>query len=312
MKQIILLLCVLLLSFALYAEDGIVVGFSQVTTASSWYEAETKSLINEATIRGITLLVSDAEYKQEKQIQAIREFIFQKVNAIILNPAVELGWDIVLSEAKDAEIPVFILDRRIIVADESLYVTSFSLDFYGEGQEAAQWLVKKLDYSGIIAQIEGDPTSVAAQERKKGFEDVIAKHPAIKIFISQTGNWTRREAKKILEEWLTAGIVSEIDAVYAHNDNMALGVINALQQTDFKPGEDIIIVSIDGFRAAFEAMLRGELNCTVECSPLFGPLVFDAVEIILAGNSTIPKVIKQRIRVFPQDTAYRELFNRKY
>ncbi len=277
MKQIILLLCVLLLSFALYAEDGIVVGFSQVTTASSWYEAETESLINEAEIRGITLLVSDAEYKQEKQIQAIREFIFQKVNAIILNPAVELGWDIVLSEAKDAEIPVFILDRRIIVADESLYVTSFSLDFYGEGQEAAQWLVKKLDYSGIIAQIEGDPTSVAAQERKKDFEDVIAKHPAIKILISQTGHWPRREAKKILEEWVTAGIVS-----------------------------------IDGFRAAFEAMLRGELNCTVECSPLFGPLVFDAVEIILAGNSTIPKVIKQRIRVFPQDTAYRELFNRKY
>ncbi len=288
----------------------LVVGFSQIGAESAWRTAETESIRSEAQARGVDLKFSDAQQKQENQISALRSFITQKVDAIILAPIVETGWEPVLREAKRAGIPVVLVDRGVDVDDDSLYTTLIASDFVEEGRMAGRWLAERLGGSGRIVELQGTPGSAPAIDRKRGFEEAIAEFPGMTVVRSQSGDFTRAKGKEVMEAFLKAER-EKIDAVYAHNDDMALGAIQAIEEAGLKPGTDVVLVSIDGVRAAFEAMVQGKLNCTVECNPLLGPAAFDAVERALAGE-TLPKWIKVEDRVFDQSVAAEVIDTRKY
>jgi simple sugar transport system substrate-binding protein len=292
--------------------DGqLTVGFSQIGAESAWRTAETESIRSEAKNRGIDLKFSDAQQKQENQITALRSFINQKVDAIILAPVVETGWEPVLREARAAKIPVILVDRGVKVSDESLYTTLIASDFVAEGRMAGEWLANKLGGKGNIVELQGTPGAAPAIDRKKGFEEAIAKHPELKIIKSQSGNFNRAQGKEAMEAFIKSEGGKNINAVYAHNDDMALGAIQAIEEAGLKPGTDIIVVSIDGVKGAFEAMVAGKLNCTVECNPLLGPAAFDAIEKARKGEQ-IPKKTIVEDRLFDQSTAQAELPNRKY
>ena len=292
------------------AAKKLTVGFSQVGAESAWRTAETESIRNEAVKRGVTLKFSDAQQKQENQIKALRAFIAQKVDAIILAPVVEAGWEPVLKEAKRAGIPVILVDRGVSVSDDSLYITLIASDFVAEGRMAAEWLGKKMGGKGNIVELQGTPGAAPAIDRKKGFEEGLAAFPDLKIIKSQSGDFTRAKGKEAMEAFLKAE-GGNIQALYAHNDDMALGAIQAIEQAGLKPGQDILVVSIDAVKAAFEAMIAGKLNATVECNPLLGPQAFDAVEAAKRGE-TPPKWIKVTDRLFEQSQAADAIKERKY
>lgn len=287
------------------------VGFAQIGAESAWRTAETKSIQSEAERRGHELKFADAQQKQENQIRAVRAFVHQRVDAIILAPVVETGWEPVLREARRARIPVILVDRGVKVSDESLYTTLIASDFVEEGRMAGQWLAQHLDGTGRIVELQGTPGAAPAIDRKKGFEEAIAKHPDMKIVVSQSGDFTRAKGKEVMETILKSPDGQDIQAVYAHNDDMALGAIQAIEEAGRKPGKDIIVVSIDGIRDAFRAIIDGKLGATVECNPLLGPAAFDAAEKAIAGEK-LPKWIKVEDRVFDSSNAEQELGSRQY
>jgi simple sugar transport system substrate-binding protein len=184
--------------------NKLVVGFSQIGAESAWRTAETESIRSEAEKRGVQLQFSDAQQKQENQIKALRSFLAQGVDAIILAPVVETGWEPVLKEIKQAKIPVILVDRGIKVSDESLYTTLIASDFVAEGRMAAEWLAKKLNGKGNIVELQGTPGAAPAIDRKKGFEEGIAKFPDLKIIKSQSGEFTRSKGKEVMEAFIKA------------------------------------------------------------------------------------------------------------
>jgi ABC-type sugar transport system substrate-binding protein len=287
------------------------VGFSQVGAESSWRTAETQSIQEEAKKRGVDLKFSDAQQKQENQIAALRSFIAQGVDAIILAPVVETGWEDVLREAKQAKIPVILVDRGVKVGDESLYTTLIASDFVEEGRMAGEWLAKKTGGKANIAELQGTPGAAPAIDRKKGFEEMIKKNAGMKIVKSQSGDFTRAGGKQVTEAFLKSPDGKDISAVYAHNDDMALGAIQAIEEAGRKPGTDVIVVSIDGVKGAFEAMVAGKLNCTVECNPLLGPAAFDAAEKAVKGEQ-LPKKTIVKDQLFDQSNAKDVIATRKY
>jgi len=293
------------------ADKKLVVGFSQIGAESAWRTANTESIMSEAKKRpNFELKFSDAQQKQENQIKAIRSFIAQGVDAIAFAPVVETGWEPVLKEAKKAGIPVVLTDRSIDVKDDSLFVTVISSDFKEEGRMAANWLVKKMGGKGNIVELQGTVGSAPANDRMAGFAEVISKTPGMKIIKTQSGDFNRSKGKEVMEAFLKSS-GNEINAVYAHNDDMAIGAIQAIESYGKKPGKDIILVSIDGVKGAFEAMAAGKLNATVECNPLLGPVLFDTIADVKAGK-TVPKRIVVKDEIFTQDTAKKELPNRLY
>jgi simple sugar transport system substrate-binding protein len=239
----------------------------------------------------------------------VRGFIAQGVDAIILAPVVETGWEPTLREAKQAKIPVVLVDRGVKVEDESLFATLIASDFVAEGKMAGDWLAKKTDGKAQIIELQGTPGAAPAIDRKKGFEEAIKDKPDMKIIASQSGDFRRSGGKEVMEALLK--VHPGVTAVYAHNDDMALGAIQALEESGKKPGTDVIVISIDGVKGAFEAMAAGKLNCTVECNPLLGPMAFDAVNKAVKGEQLAKKTVVQD-RVFDQSTAQAELPNRKY
>ncbi len=288
----------------------LVVGFSQIGAESAWRTAETKSIKDEAARRSIKLQFSDAQQKQENQIKAIKSFVAQKVDAIILAPVVETGWEPALQEAKLSGIPVILVDRGVDVADDSLYTTLIASDFVEEGRMAARWLAKKTGGRCNIVELQGTPGAAPAIDRKKGFEEVLRQYPGMKIIKSQTGDFTRSGGKQVMEAFIKAE-GKRIEAVYAHNDDMALGAIQALEAAGMRPGRDVIVISIDGVRAAFQAMIDGKLNATVECNPLLGPAAFDAVEKSVKGQK-LPKKIIVKDRLFEMQNAAKDIKGREY
>ncbi|KYF53784.1 LacI family transcriptional regulator [Sorangium cellulosum] len=291
----------------------ITLGFSQIGAESEWRTANTKSIEEAAKAAGIELKFSDAQQKQENQIKAIRSFIAQKVDVIAFSPVVETGWEPVLREAKAAKIPVILTDRAVDTKDDSLWVTFMGSDFVEEGRRAAKWLVEKTkDQQGTvnIVELQGTVGSAPAIDRKKGFEEIIKDKPNFKILRSQTGDFTRAKGKEVMEAFLKAE-GKNINVLYAHNDDMAIGAIQAIEEAGLKPGKDILIISIDAVKGAFEAMMAGKLNVTVECSPLLGPQLMSAVNDLVAGK-TLPKRIVTEEGVFPMETAAAEFPKRKY
>jgi galactofuranose transport system substrate-binding protein len=310
MKQLKQLFIAVLAVFVIAAsKKPTTVGFSQVGAESAWRTAETESIKSEAAKRGINLKFSDAQNNQANQIRALRSFIAQGVDAIILAPMVETGWGPVLQEAKRAKIPVVLVDRGI-KGDESLFATLIASDFVEEGKLAADWLAKKVNGKAGIVELQGTPGSAPALDRKKGFEQGISKHPGMKIIATQSGDFRRSQGKEVMEA-LIKKHGAEITAVYAHNDDMALGAIQALEESGRKPGSDVIVVSIDGVKDAFNAMVAGKLNCSVECNPLLGPMAFDAVDKALGGQK-LPKRTVVQDQVFDQANAKEALPSRKY
>jgi ABC-type sugar transport system substrate-binding protein len=290
----------------------IVLGFSQVGAESGWRTANTKSIQDSAAAAGIDLKFSDAQQKQENQISAIRNFIAQKVDVIAFSPVVESGWDAVLNEAKDAKIPVILTDRAIDSPDTSLYKTFIGSDFIKEGTLAAEWLVK--EYEGKtdpvnIVELQGTTGSAPANDRKKGFGDVIAKDPKFKIIASQTGDFTRAKGKEVMEAFLKAH--KDIDVLFAHNDDMGLGAIEAIEGAGLKPGIDIKIITIDAVHDGMQALADGKINFIAECSPLLGPQLMELVKKVHAGE-TVPARIVTNETTFTQEQAKAALPERKY
>jgi simple sugar transport system substrate-binding protein len=290
----------------------IVMGFSQIGAESEWRTANSQSIQSAAKDAGITLRFADAQQKQENQIKALRSFIAQRVDIIAFSPVVETGWETVLREAQAAKIPVILTDRAVDVGDQSLYLSLIGSDFVEEGRRAGHWLLDKMrDVPGEIriAELQGTVGSAPANDRKRGFGEVIAADPRFKIVRSQTGDFTRAKGKEVMEAFLKSD--QNIRVVFAHNDDMAIGAIQAIEEAGRKPGSDIIIVSIDGVKGAFQAMTAGKLNVTVECNPLLGPQLMSAVKDVLAGKS-IPRRILTEESVFPMETAAAALPSRKY
>jgi ABC-type sugar transport system substrate-binding protein len=289
-------------------EEPIVLGFSQIGAESEWRTANTNSIKSAAEQAGIRLKFSDAQQKQENQIKALRSFIAQRVDVIAFSPVVETGWETVLREVKAANIPVILTDRAVDVTDDSLYVTFMGSDFVEEGRKAGRWLIENTrDRQGDIniVELQGTVGSAPANDRKAGFQEVIAADPRYKIIRSQTGDFTRAKGKEVMEAFLKAE-GNRIHVLYAHNDDMAIGAIQAIEEAGRKPGTDIVIISIDAVRGAFEAMMAGKLNVTIECNPLLGPQLMSAVKDVVAGKP-VPKRIVTEEGIFPMETA-KEVF----
>jgi galactofuranose transport system substrate-binding protein len=296
-----------------FGQKKIVLGFSQIGAESEWRTANSESIKSAAKESGIDLKFADAQQKQENQIKALRSFIAQKVDVIAFSPVVETGFETVLREAKAAKIPVILTDRAVSSKDDSLWVTFMGSDFLEEGRKAGRWLTEKMKAGKgdvNIVELQGTVGSAPAIDRKKGFEEIIKSDPKFKIIRSQTGDFTRAKGKEVMEAFLKAD-AGKINVLFAHNDDMAIGAIQAIEEAGLKPGKDIIIVSIDGVKGAFEAMMAGKLNVTVECSPLLGPQLMSAVKDVVAGKP-IPKRIVTQESIFPMEVAAKEFPNRKY
>jgi simple sugar transport system substrate-binding protein len=295
-----------------------VVGFSQIGSESEWRTADTISVQNAfREDPTFNLIYSDAQQRQENQIKALRSFIARRVDAILFTALVETGYGPVLQEAKRAGIPVVMIDRDVAKEDRDLRLTIMGSDFVKEGEKAAQWLADYLKKQGIddgrktinIVELQGTTGSAPAIDRYNGFRNVMKNHSNWKITRSQTGNFTSSEGKMVMEAFLKAD--RNIDVLYAHNDQMALGAIQAIKEAGLKPGKDIIIVGIDAVKGAFEAMVAGEMNCSVECSPLLGPQAVQAVRDLRDGKK-LPARIWTIEGIFDQTTAAAALPTRQY
>ncbi len=292
---------------------GLTVGFSQIGSESGWRAAETSVTKMEAEKRGIDLKFADAQQKQENQIKAIRGFIAQGVDAILVAPVVATGWDAVLGEAKDAKIPVILLDRGVDAA-EDLYLTSVASDQVEEGRVAGRFLTDSVkDKDCKVVELQGTVGSTPAINRKKGFEEAIAGKANISIVRSQTGDFTRAKGKEVMEGFIKAeGGGKDICAVYAHNDDMAVGAIQAIKDAGLKPGSDILVVSIDAVPDIFSAMAAGEANATVELTPNMAGPAFDALEAYLKDGKAPEKFIITESKLYtPADNPQGEYEARK-
>ncbi|MCL6591430.1 MAG: ABC transporter substrate-binding protein [Firmicutes bacterium] len=295
------------------------IGFSQIGSESEWRTANTTSVKNAITDDpNMMLLAADAQQKQENQIKALRTFISRKVDVIVFTALVETGYGPVLTEAKKAKIPVIMIDRDVQKSDRHLRLTIMGSNFVEEGRKAARWLGDYLKKKGIdngtkeinIVELQGTTGSAPAIDRKTGFEEIMKKeHPNWKITRSQTGNFTRAEGKAVMEAFLKAD--KTIQVLYAHNDDMALGAIQAIKEAGLKPGKDIIIVSIDAVKGAFVAMMAGELNCSVECNPLLGPQTVQAIYDLMEGKK-LPEKIDTIEGIFDETNAAEAFPKRQY
>ncbi|MCP1437060.1 simple sugar transport system substrate-binding protein [Erwinia persicina] len=293
--------------------ENLTVGFSQVGSESGWRAAETSMAKSEAQKRGITLKIADGQQKQENQIKAVRSFIAQGVDAIFIAPVVQTGWEPVLEEAKDAKIPVFLLDRAIVVKDKSLYMSVVTADNVLEGKLIGDWLVKELAGKPCnVVELQGTVGASVAIDRKKGFAEAIANAPGIKIVRSQSGDFTRSKGKEVMESFIKAeNNGKNICMVYAHNDDMAIGAIQAIKEAGLKPGKDILTGSIDGVPDIYKAMLAGEANANVELTPDMAGPAFDALEKFRKNGAQPPKIIKTESRLFLPADAQAQLDKKK-
>ena len=263
----------------------VTVGFAQTGSESGWRTANTQSM--EAAFseeNGFELIFNEADNDPAAQIAAVRGFINQGVDAIVIAPIVEDGWEDVLQEAADAGIPV-ILEDRTVTAPEDLYATWVGLDFRNEGVMAGEWAAETFsDTPTNMVVLEGTTGSAPANDRAEGFDEAIAGTGIEKID-SQTGDFTRDGGKTVMEGFLQVHGVEGIDLVYAHNDDMALGAIEAIEAAGGVPGTDIQIVSIDAVHDGMQALIDGKINFIVECNPLLGELAAGLVNDVLAGTA---------------------------
>ena len=321
MKKVLMVLVAVLLiasSTAFAAPKTWVVGFSQIGSESEWRTADTVSVQN-AFLEdpSFNLIYSDAQQKPENQIKAIRSFIARKVDAILFTALVETGYGPVLQEAKNAGIPVVMIDRDVQASDRGLRLTIMGSDFVKEGEKAGNWLADYLKKQGLddgkqpinIVELQGTTGSAPAIDRKTGFANILKQHANWQLTRSQTGNFTTSEGKAVMEAFLKAD--KTIQVLYAHNDGMALGAIQAIKEAGLQPGKDIIVIGVDGVKGAFEAIVAGEQNVTVECSPLLGPQAVQALRDLRDGKK-LPGRIWTIEGIFDASNAAAALPTRQY
>lgn len=289
--------------------QDLVIGFAQIGAESEWRTANTNSLKQEAERLGIEFKFIDAQQKQDNQILALRTFIVEKVDLIGISPVVETGWDEIFQEANDAGIPIVLVDRRADVP-EDFYVTYLGSDFLEEGRNAARVMARLTNGRANIVELVGTIGSAPANDRYVGFREILEDYPFLKIIASESGDFTRARGYEVMVAFLQE-YGNIITAVYAHNDDMALGAIQAIDEYGLRPGIDIKIVSVDAARGAFEAMIIGKLNATVECNPLLGPQFFELALKVVNGES-VPKRVPSQESIFFPENALEILPSRKY
>jgi simple sugar transport system substrate-binding protein len=281
-----------------------VLGFSQLVAEANWNAANTRSIREAARDAGIELRLEDARRSQETQVAALRSFVKQRVDVIAFSPVVETGYEAVLREIRSAGIPVILMDRTVEVSDESLYVSLIGSDFVEEGRRAGRWLLQNTrDVQGEIdiVELRGTVGSAPANDRKQGFAEVVAADPRYRIIRSESGDFDRARAREVMTGFLKAE-GRRIRVLFAHSDTMALGAIEAIEAAGFKPGSDILVISIEGSRKALEAIVAGKLNLSVECSPLLGPPLMAVVKDLAAGKPVPRRVITQEF-LFTRENA---------
>jgi galactofuranose transport system substrate-binding protein len=273
-------------------KDTYKVGFAQVESNNPWRLAETQSMKDEAAKLGYQLVYTDAAGSAAKQVADVNSMIAQGVDLIFLAPREEKPLIPAVMAAKKAGIPVILLDRNV---DQSLakagedYVTFIGSDFVEEGRRMAEWLIKNANGKTKIIELEGTTGSSPANDRKKGFDEAIKAAGGFEILASQSGDFARDKGRQVAETLLQAH--PDATAIYAHNDEMAIGAIAALEAAGKKPGKDVIVVSVDGTRDALQAIIDGKMLATVECNPKFGPKAFETLARYAKGEQIEPWVI---------------------
>jgi ABC-type sugar transport system substrate-binding protein len=288
---------------------GLKVGFSQTESDNPWRLAETASIKAEAQKRGDTLIYTDAGGSEAKQIADVESMIAQHVDVIILAPRSEKPLAKAVLEARKACIPVLLVDRDV---DHSLaqphkdYITFIGSDFVQQGKRVADWLITATGGKAKIIEIEGTVGSSPAILRKQGFDDEIKGHSGMVLLASQSGDFNRDKGRQVMETLLQAH--PDVTAVYAHNDEMALGAIAALKAAGRHPGKDVLVVSIDGERDALKAIIAGELGTSVQSSPFFGPIAFQTLDAYAQGQQLPDWVVVHDLQ-FTKDNAEANLAN---
>jgi ABC-type sugar transport system substrate-binding protein len=272
------------------AAGEFVVGFSQMESDNPWRIAQTRSLREEAAKRGVELVVTDAQGQTAKQVSDVEDLIARRVNLILLAPREFEGLAPALQSAREAKIPVILVDREAAGIAGQDYVTFLGSNFVEQGRRAAEWLAQATGGKASIVELSLTPGSSVARDRAAGFREGIARHPGMKIIASQTGDASRAKGERVMQN-VAQSLGPEITAVYAHNDEMALGAIQALKVAGRRPGKDVVVVSVDGQRAALEAIVAGELGATVESNPRFGPLAFNTIEQLRQRQPIPPKIL---------------------
>ena len=269
-------------------DAALVVGFSQLGAESSWRIANTESMKKAADQFGFALMMENANQKQEKQIDAIRSFIAYQVDVIVFSPIVETGWDNVLAEAKQAGIPVILMDRMIETEDESLYTAYVGADFYAEGRRAGEYLRRKADALGVqrlrIVEISGTLDSTPMRDRQKGFLDVISGDPRFTMIDSVCGDFLRSKGGECTRELLKKYGKEGFDVIYSHNDSMTLGALDVLEAEGINPAREMILITVDGEKEAVDALRAGRVNCVVQCTPNLGSDVMQLVRDLKDGK----------------------------
>jgi ribose transport system substrate-binding protein len=280
-----------------------VIGFSQMEMDGPWRIAETESIKAEAAKQPgkYDLRVTVAQGDTAKQAANVEDLVAQRVDAIFLAPRETVGFEQALATAKSQNIPVILVDREAAGTAGEDFVTVLKSDFIKQGQRAAEWLAKASNGKANIVELSGTSGASVTADRGKGFRDEIAKYPEMKIIQSQTGDFNRAKARDVMQNIIQAR-GREITAVYAHNDEMALGAIQALESANMRPGTDILIVSVDGQRSALQAILDGKMNVTIESNPRFGPLAFATLEKFWAGEK-LPPIVGIEDRLFDKSNA---------
>ena len=282
------------------------VAFSQIGQESDWRTANTDSI--KAAIEnheGWELIYDDAQQKQENQIKALRNFITQGVDVILFTGVVSTGWEELLKEVNDEGIPLILVDRLPDCIDQIDYVAAFGGDFVEEGRRQVAWAGEYLKSIGRgeeevnVVIMEGTTGASAQVGRTEGNLAAIEAYPNMKVVGQQSGNFTRAEGQALMESWLKS--IDKIDVLIAQNDDMALGAVDAIKAAGKVPGKDIIIVGCDSVKAAFDAIVAGDMNATIECTPLYGPFVVEAVEKLQAGETMSKEIIHPEEGVFDTD-----------
>ena len=285
------------------SNPDLLLGFSQIGSESAWRIGNTNDIEKQAENYGISLMLEDANQKQENQIAAIRRFIAYKVDVIAFSPIVEDGWDNVLTEAKDAGIPVILVDRDIKTDKEGLTICKIGADFYNEGKMAGEYLIRKADALGLekvnIVEITGTDNSTPMRQRQAGFADAIASDSRMNILESIDGDFLKSRGAECMRSLLEK-YGDEINVVYSHNDEMTLGAIPEIENAGLIPGKDIIIISIDGGQDAIDVLKSGKINCVVECTPKLGKELMETAIKLKKGENVDP-VIHPTEQVFSDE-----------
>lgn len=292
-------------------QETIRVGYAQIDEESNWRKASIESIQKAAKESDIDLRVEFNVLSIEEQMAQVRKFIAEDMDVIVISPLVAEGWQDILKEAKEAQIPVLLVDRTVSI-DEELYESYIGADFDEEGRRCARWLLQQTEGTKQVSILElrGTEGASPTQGRKNGFESVIAGEERCRIVYSDCGDFNREGGAQIVRDYLAEN-EWKIDAIYAHNDEMALGAIEVLKEAGINPGVDVKIMSVDGTADALTALQKGEINCVVECNPLLGPELMKAITDLMMGKELPLRIITDEM-VFTEDTSEEFFRNRKY